>query len=181
MVPGPLLSWPSDDSIQLVVTDGARYAQAMRATVDALASRFEQGLYVTANRPHHVLHQQMAGIQGRLRFQYIDMVTGMTGLAPPAVDGVVFVESPSFMEKMVMRSDQMLRRMPGRRVLVLDSLSTLAVYNGASLVAEMAHNLVTRLRMQRAAAALVLVERQTSEELVDTLRHLCDGVRRMDG
>ena len=61
-----------------------------------------------------------------------------------------------------------------RSFVVVDSLSSLAVYNGVPAVAEWAHALVNRLRRSGTPAALMVVERQAGEDLLDQLRLLCD-------
>lgn len=178
---GQAFAWPSDEAILLIVTDGAGYNRALRDTAGALARHYDAGVFLTANRPHHAL-RDLLGQEGidASKFTFIDCVSSMTGIAPPAEPGVLHIESPTMMEKMAMRADQVLRRSAGRRRFVLlDSLSTLSVYNGANTVAEMAHNLITRLRMQSVGAALILVEKQAGEELLDTVKPLCDNVVRL--
>ena len=178
---GRVVTWPADDAILLVVTDGANYNHAVRQVAQAMAHRFQQGVYVTANRPHHVLRETLRSADIDLsRFFFIDCVTSLTGIMPAAEPSVMHVESPTMLEKMAMRAEQVLRRNPGKpRFLILDSLSTLSVYNGSQTVAELAHGLITKLRIQKIAAALILVEKQAGEELLDNVKPLCDDVLRV--
>ena len=166
------------DGIVLLHTDGARYSRASLDIVAELAASGREGLVITANRPYHVLRAALAeaGVAGRVR--YLDCVSGLTGLAPPPDPDATFVESPTLLEKILLRTEQLLRRMPAPRFLVLDSLSTLAVYNGTPAVVELAHTLVNRLRHLETLAILVLVEKQAGEELSDAVTPLCDTVLR---
>jgi hypothetical protein len=172
------LAWPGADTIGLVVTDGPSYNEAVRLVTRSLVDRFGHGVYWTANRPHHLLadHLSRGGVDpGSL--QYVDCVSAMTGVMPPPVPGVQFIESPTMMEKALLRTDQLVRRLPaGKRFLVLDSLSTLSVYNGAPAVSELSHTLITKMRMNHVPTALILVERQADGELMDQVRPLCDDV-----
>ncbi|MEA3189421.1 MAG: hypothetical protein QOD77_3 [Thermoplasmata archaeon] len=175
-----LQEWP-DDGILLVVTSSTDYRQAVHRIVRLLTQRFPKGVYLTANRPHHFLRDAFAedGVP-RDALQYVDCVSGLTGIMPPPEPGVLYIESPTMLEKTAMRTEQLLRRQPqGERFLVVDSLSTLTVYNGVAAVAELTHNLVNRLRMQQIPAALVLVEKQAGDSLLDAVRPLCDGVVRL--
>lgn len=175
------LTWPGAESVCLVVTEGAAYNDAVRHVTRALVERFGNGVYWTANRPHHLLRESLErGGVAMEKVQFVDCVSAMTGIMPAPVPGVQFIESPTLMEKALMRSDQMLRRLPqGQRFLMVDSLSTLSVYNGSSAVGELAHTLITKMRMQHAPAAIILVERQADGELLDQVRPLCDDVLRI--
>jgi hypothetical protein len=177
----PRIAWPTDEAILLVVTDGANYTNAIRQVALTLAHRFHQGIYVTANRPSHVLRDSLerSGIPpGRLLF--IDCVSSLTGLQPADHATVVHVESPTMMDEMARRAEQALKRQaPHARFLILDSLSTLSVYNGSDSVRGLAQRLVSRLRALKVPGALILVERQAGEELLDVVRPLCDAVVRI--
>ncbi len=178
----PIAEWPADDAIVLVVTDGSGYNAAVRRVAYTLASRLDGGVFLTANRPTETLRPafEEAGISLR-GIHFLDCVSSLTGIAPVASPQTVFIESPTLLEKMFMRADQVLRRQPGpRRFFIVDSLSSLAVYNGAQPVMEMMHALVGRLRLQRIGAAFLLVERQSDGALRDALSPLCDAVVRLD-
>lgn len=172
----PKVAWPDDGAIMLVVTDAVRYNASLESLCRVLLGRFQEGVVVTANRPYASLRSTLnaAGLDAS-RLRFVDCVTSLTGLAPPADPQAQFVESPTLLEKVVLRTEQMLKRLGHSKFLVVDSLSTLAVYNGNEAVAELTHNLVTRLRIQRTAAAFVVMTQPGSTALVDAVRPLCDG------
>lgn len=176
LVTEPAFIWPEDDAVILFVTEGVRYNAALQELCRTLLGRFQDGVIVTANRPYQSLREGFAtaGLDvSRLRF--VDCVTSLTGLVPPPDPHALHIESPTLLEKLSMRTEQLLRRQSHSRFLLVDSLSTLAVYNGADAVAEFTHNLVTRLRMQRIPAALLLVRQPGGQGLLDTVEPLCDG------
>lgn len=158
--------------ILLLATDGARYRDALRAHLHHIAGAFDHGLVVSANRPHGSLSEQ-AG-PGASRFRFVDCVSALTGMAPPSDRRVQYVESPTLLEKISLRAEIMVQRMPGTRAVLVDSLSTLAVYNDVRTVAEWAHHLINRMRMLEAAVVLVFVERQAPRDLRDLVEPLCD-------
>lgn len=171
----PLVGWPGDEEIVLVVTDGVDYNEAMREVTATIDPVFQHGLFVCANRPHRAVRDNAPKGVDMGRFQYLDCVSAMTGIAPAPEPGVHFVESPTMLEKIGLRAEQMLKRSgDGPHILILDSLSTLSVYSDVQAVAEMVHTLVTRLRRLHAGAALILVERQAPAGLLDAIAPLCD-------
>lgn len=170
-----LVGWPGEEEIVLVLTDGVDYNKAVREVTATVDPVFDAALFVCANRPHGAVRDNAPRGVDMERFQYLDCVSALTGVLPPAQPGVHFVESPTMLEKIGLRAEQMLRRSgEGKRILILDSLSTLSVYSDVQAVAEMVHNLVTRLRRLHAGAALILVERQAPDGLQDAIVPLCD-------
>lgn len=170
----PLVGWPGDEEIVLVLTDGADYNAAMREVTTTIDPVFDQALFVCANRPHGSVRDNAPKGVDMDRFQYLDCVSALTGMVPPSEPGVHFVESPTMLEKIGLRAEQMLKRSDGKCILILDSLSTLSVYSDVQAVTELVHNLVTRLRRLNAGAALILVERQAPSGLEDAIAPLCD-------
>ncbi len=175
----PEPSWPGKSDIVLVLTQAEHYAEALNSSIRALLTQFETGVVITANRPVSVLRQVLtdAGIDTK-RVQFVDCISALTGVTPPNEPGVVYIDSPTLMEKTGLRAEQLLRRLPtDQRFLFVDSLSTLAVYNGTSAVSEMAHNLTTRMRLLGVGAGLLLVQGNNSVELQQSVEAQCDKVR----
>ncbi|MGB1587011.1 MAG: DUF7504 family protein [Thermoplasmatota archaeon] len=166
------MNWQPGE-ILLVVTDGGRYnevVQELAQTVDAHPGR---GVLIAANRPHAALASALSQ-----SLDYVDCISGLTGFMPPNQPGVIYIESPTMLEKAALRAEQMLRRMEDPAGLIVDSLSTLAMYNDADTVAELAHNLITRLRTRNIGAALIVVD-GTGGGLIDALAPYCDRQTRV--
>ncbi len=169
--------WPTKREVHLIRTDSEGYNKMLHDTIDALRSIAPRGVIVAANRPVRILKKALddEGISYEGAY-FIDCVTAMTGIMPPKDDDTMYIESPSMLEKIGLRAEQVLRHQGGDRFLLVDSLSTLAVYNGADAVVELAHTLLTRMRIHGVATGMLLVDNQADATLVDTMRALCDGV-----
>jgi hypothetical protein len=173
------LAWPRlDMACLLLAPDGRLHAAATQATAE-LVELCGGGLYLAANHPHAVVRSTLerAGTPtGELTV--LDCITGIGGYPTAHAPGLQFVESPMMLEKLLLRADHLVRRMPpGRRFLVVDSLATLAAYNGADAVTEFAHGLVVRMRALAAPLALVAQDRDGGVGAM--VRPFCDLVRRV--
>jgi hypothetical protein len=171
---GPALQLPG---VTLVVTDGAAYKDTVQQLLRRLHAQAPSGVFITANRPYEALRTlvDQDGLEG---IRFLDCVSALTGVPPASRPDAQFIESPTLLEKTALRAEVMLQRLEGPRFLVVDSLSTLAVYNDPRAVAEWVHHLVNRMRLQNVPVALILVERQAPPALLDLVSPLCDQVTR---
>lgn len=171
--------WPEENDVVLVLSPPQRYSDVLPEVLGLLVERFGNGVVVTSNRPVRVLRNALASAgvdHGGLLF--VDCISGLTGIVPPNEADTVYIDSPTLLEKTMLRAEQLLRRLPeGRRFLFIDNLSTLAVYNGPDAVSEMVHNLTTRLRLLRVGAGLLLVQNGGSVGLEQAVRAHCDQER----
>lgn len=176
----PGLGWKTGKEILLLITDGDHYNETLLHAAGDVTSRFDQTVFLSANRPVSLLRPVLEDAKVPLDgIQFVDCISAMTGIMPPREDGVLFIESPTMLEKTALRAQQFLKRAKGTCCLVVDSLSTLAVYNGEGAVGELVHNLVTALRMQGTPAVLIVVETQAEEGLIETAASHCDRVVRL--
>lgn len=163
-------AWQQDGEQVLLQVDGGSYASVLTEVTATTANHFGQGVFLSANRPHDALRPVIGP-----KFHIVDCITGMTGILPGNLPDVMFIESPTLLEKAALRAEQILRRMPGRSALIVDSLSTLAMYNDPDAVVELAHNMITRLRLRGTAAAWMMVADQ-QPGIVDALAPYCDRI-----
>lgn len=164
-------AWERDDEIVLITTEGDGYNEALEQLGEATRERFDKSVFLSANRPHGSVRSIVGD-----GFHYVDCISGLTGFMPSNEPDVLFIESPTLLEKAAMRAEQLLRRMPPPSALIVDSLSTLAMYNDPGTVTELAHNLISRLRLQQRAAALLIVQGKEKHGLVDALSTYADRV-----
>ena len=177
----PRLSWPEEHlaGTLLAVVDAERHRHSLVALTRAMTERLGTGLVVAASRPAPVLRDWFtaAGIQEH-ELRFLDCVAMAGGLPLPADGRVLHLPSPGMLEMLGLRAGQWLERLHGRRFLVLDSLSALALHNGVGPTQEFAADLAARLRHLRVPAALLVVDRQ-APTLLEQVQPHADGVLRL--
>lgn len=153
--------------IRVVVAAPESHVQGMAAHVRSLQAGGARILYLTTDRPYAVLVESFgqAGVDADAVF-FVDAITCMDGTLPqerPA--NVIFLQSPTMLEMMAMRVEQMLGHVGPTAHVVVDSLSTLALYNGVPPVQEFSHYLANRLRTNGRPGDLVVRDNPAGREL----------------
>lgn len=161
--------------IRLLSSSGDTHAPSLAAHV----RRLQQAgpvLFVTADRPlgSWTAPWTTAAVDPAKVF-VIDAVSAMGGQQPtPRPANATFLPSPVMLEMLLLRIEQLIVRHAPARV-VVDSLNTLAFYNGPSAVQAFAHYLANRLRGHGVGADLVLCEAPEAAGLRDRLAPFIDG------
>lgn len=162
--------------VRLVLSDGS--TRAVLLAIESLGAG--RGVVLAANRTANSMRVALHNEGMDLRpMQFLDCVSSLSGMSPPPEPGVLHVESPTMLEKIAMRCEQLLRAMPAPRYLVVDSLTALSVYNGSAAVAEFTHHVVNRMRALGVPTVFLAVERAGELEMRETVGALCDAVQRV--
>lgn len=163
--------------IRVIVPQAASHLPAVCGLVASLQAEGKRILLVTSDRPWRTLEVALvaAGADPAM-VHFLDCVSAMDGQAPrerPA--NATFMASPTMLEMMAMRIEQLAMRMGPAAHVVLDSLSTLALYNGIPPVQEFSHYLANRLRTQGVSGDLVVLDNQEGRTLQDGVGSFVDA------
>lgn len=166
-------------TIRLVASGSDDHAGAIAAHIKAMQTHGPV-LFVTADRPFSSWESAFAAASvDRSRLCVLDVVSGMGGALPAErPDNVVFLPSPTLLEMMVLRIEQGCQRSKATHV-VVDSLNTLALYNGLAPVQAFAHYLINRARDAGVGLDLVVRDNQEGEALRARLAGFVDGNLRL--
>lgn len=170
------------DDVVLVTTDAGGYTRNLCRLVMDLRSRYGHGAVITANRPYSVLRRSLAEAGASLDgLEFVDCVSALTGRKPTDGPGVTFIGGPLLLELIMLRTQQLVRAMPeGQRFVLVDSVSTLRLYNGVEAVAEMTHALSTHMRLLGVPTVLLALEEADERPLHHALAAYCDRVMNCD-
>jgi hypothetical protein len=157
----------------LVPPDGS--PAALAAHVRKLQDEGRTVLYLAADRPHRqvvpLLEQAGADVAA---MQFLDVVTCMDGRVPAErPPNAVFLPSPTMLEMMAMRVEQVASRLK-QPVVLVDSLNTLVLYNGAPAVQEFTHYLANRLRLRGVGGDFVIRDTKEGRPLHDQVATFTD-------
>ncbi|HTM68513.1 MAG TPA: hypothetical protein VL426_04385 [Candidatus Binatia bacterium] len=149
--------------------------EVSRANVDAVLAFQEQGyegVYVSLSKDYLSVSTalEQAGIElGRLRF--VDAVSRMYGIAPVESPEVVYVDGPLSVDALIAAVASSLAGLVGeKRFVLLDSLTTLLLYNSPEATLAFNRTLKELLKKERAAGVIVVAYRDTRNK--DLLRAL---------
>jgi archaellum biogenesis ATPase FlaH len=147
----------------------------------------DKGIYISSNRPTKNLIEQLnvKGFDLRTpleteRICIIDLVSKSFGANE--INGSINIASPCELSATHMAFEKAVERLDGNvgvPWLLLDSLSTLLVYNSSGALLHFLHFLIGRLRVLGFGAAILAVEGSIRENVFLTIRQFCDEYVRL--
>lgn len=140
-----------------------------------LVDRKENGIYISLSSPFEQISKIMKnnGIPTD-NIVFIDCISHMAGKSTSKEGNTVFVENPSSLEEIGMYADKVLVRMPPPKFVLLDSVSSLLIYNNDKSVKEFIHFMINKMRLDNMGGVILATEKKEADELVRTLTPMCD-------
>ena len=159
-----------------IVTDIENYVPVLKGVVGFSAENSLKCIYVTCTIPARVVLEQLSGTNiNPENVYFIDCISHMVGSSSEERAQVLFVESPTMLEGIMLKVDTWLKKLKDAKKLVfLDSVSTLAMHNDGSLLSEFLHLFITNLRGRGIRTVVLSVAGQVPDEVETVLRLVCD-------
>ncbi len=164
-----------DKPIALTLIDPMRYQEAILGVVKYFATKSTRGVYVTLNKPFSVLTKsfEKAGIASDSLF-FVDGITNV-----PSVEEAqdhACLGSGIDLSNLCIGISRAVGKLKEPRFLLLDSLSTLLIYNDSKAVSKFAHLLTEKMRRWNTSGSLFTVEMNAEKDVVSQLAPFCDKV-----
>ncbi|MEK6975225.1 MAG: hypothetical protein AABY18_02670 [Candidatus Thermoplasmatota archaeon] len=133
-------------------------------------------VFVSADRPYHSLTQALREHGVAVDdIHFVDAVSSLSGSAPAhRPSNATFLPSPTMLEMLAMRVEQAVLRFGPGAHMILDSLDTLSLYNGANPVQEFSHYLANRLRLHGINGDFVVRDGPNGRQLHDNILAFSD-------
>ena len=166
----------SNRSAVSLIIDINNYFTAMKEVVKHTEDEGIACVYITSTIPSTVIKEQLAseGLSAE-HVLFIDCISYMVGSTPTISDKVIYIESPTMLESIMLKVDMWLKKLKeGRKAVLLDSVSALAMHNDRNLLSEFLHYFVNHIRGKNIQTIILSIAEQTPEELETVLRLVCD-------
>lgn len=165
--------------VGVIVPAAGGHLRSLALLTVALQREGKRVVFVSADRPYQSLTRLLAehGVSVD-RLHVVDAVSSLNGAAPmtrPA--NATFLPSPTMLEMLAMRVEQAALRQGEGAHVILDSLDTLCLYNGAHPVQEFAHYLANRLRAQGISGDLVARDGPVGKQMQGLVASFTDGIQ----
>jgi KaiC/GvpD/RAD55 family RecA-like ATPase len=163
--------------IRVVIPHPDSHVKALAGLVASLQKQGRRVLLVTADRPLRTLQAAFAAESIDVeQVHFLDCVSAMDGQAPAErPPNATFMASPTMLEMMAMRIEQLAQRLGADAYVVVDSLSTLAIYNGIPPVQEFSHYLANRLRTRSVPGDFIIMDNQDGRALQEKVAGFVDA------
>jgi hypothetical protein len=167
----------SNNAAVSIVTDMAGYFPSIKGVINHANESSLSCIYLTSTIPSTVIMAQL-GAEGIStdNLNFIDCISFMVGSASEKEsEKTIYIESPSMLENIMLKIDIWLKRLKDKdKMLLLDSVNTLAMHNDDRLLSEFLHYVINNLRSRSVKTVILSVEGQTPEDIETILRLVCD-------
>jgi KaiC/GvpD/RAD55 family RecA-like ATPase len=174
-IAGRLRDLPDTSAVALIIKIDD-YLDAMRATLDTfIVEKDLSAIYITSTIPSKSIKNVLNILEVDMnRIHFVDCISHiMMGTAVRA-EHVHFVESPTMLENIMLKVEFLMRSIEGKKLVLLDSINSLAIHNNTKILLEFLHIMVNNLRAKEAYTLILSVEEQSSEEINNMLGLVCD-------
>ena len=168
----------SNTSAVSLITDINNYFTAMKEVVRYTSEVGRACVYITSTIPSSVIVEQLSSEDlSTEHVHFVDCISYMVGKAPEDSDRVLYIETPTMLETIMLRIQTVVKRLEDEPKLVfLDSVNTLALHNDDKIVQEFIHYLINSLRVREVPSVVLSIVDQTPEDLEIILKLVCDEV-----
>ena len=174
-IAGRLSELPESSAVAMVIKIDD-YLDTMHAVLDAfIVEKDLSAIYITSTIPSQSITNVLNILEIDLnRVYFVDCISHiMMGTAVQS-ERIYFVESPTMLENIMLKVEFLTRSIGGKKLVLLDSINSLAIHNNTKILSEFLHILVNNLRAKEAYTLILSVEEQTSEEIGNMLGLVCD-------
>jgi KaiC/GvpD/RAD55 family RecA-like ATPase len=158
----------------------ASYFDVLRGLVDNFAQGNKlQCIYITSSVPAATIQGTLEALEiDSSNISFIDTISQMImGKLERGSDRVIYVESPTVLENVVLKVDYLSRKLgEGPKLVVVDSINSLAIHNDLKMLSEFLHILISGLSTKEAYPVILSIQEQLRPEVREMLNLVCDQV-----
>lgn len=160
-----------------VVLPSSNYSDLIQAFFEYIRSRPEDAwVYVTITKPYENILKQFGELAESKNIRFVDCISRAAGITKTEPN-CVYVESPSMLEKLGLEIINIFKTVDEKtnKYLILDSLSTLIIYNDQEIVTEFFYHLANRTRSRNIHIISLAIEEEGMEKF-NKLLYLNDKI-----
>ncbi len=182
LVSEELLEVPPSSAISLQMSVD-HYLDVLRGVLDLFASKKEADvIYVTSTISFEAIKRVMEALDiDTSRVYFVDCISHiMMGASSGQMDDhTTLVESPTMLENVMLKVEYLIRLSETKeKIVVIDSINSLAIHNNNWILSEFLHILVSGLRVRDVYTIILSVEEHSTPEINNMVNLVCDqGIR----
>ena len=163
---------PENPAVNLII-DQHIYNQANLVLLRLLIEKLQQGLYISLNKPYEALHQELRQSNLDPNLVYcIDAVSKETGKFSNS-EKCFCLEDPSSLTELSVLTASLLNDKK-IKFIILDSLSTLLLYNNINEAEKFLHDLINKARKSGASVIVSTPKEKSKDDLFAEITQFCD-------
>ncbi len=168
-------SLPEDFAVA-VIENASSYAKLNIEIVKYVVSKKKKLVYLTVNKNVsdlvELLKEEEIPLEGII---FIDAITGMSGGKELKGENYHYIDSPKNLTAAIIELDEIMETLSNEEnYFILDSITTLLIYNQESTVEKLVHSLSSKMRQWKAHGIFILME-STKEQVENTITQFSDS------
>lgn len=166
-----------DYSILTLYIDPNQYFPALAKIMSNLVNeRGMTGIYITTTRPAKAIQNRLSMKKIDMdKIYFVDCISYSVGANLKVGDEVLYVESPTQLESVMLKTYWLLKKIDSEHKFVfLDSLNTLGIYNDERMLSEFFHLFINKLRTKEIFGVILSVGEDPPKDTVKMLELVCD-------
>jgi KaiC/GvpD/RAD55 family RecA-like ATPase len=155
------------------------YFDAIRGLVDNFSNQREFNcIYITSSIPAATLQGALKTLEvSTERVHFIDCLSHMLMGNISKNDHIIFVESPTMLENIILKVEYLMRTNNGApNVVILDSIDSLAIHNDSKILSEFLQILLGGLKAREVFPVVLSMKEQSRPDIKEMLHLVCDTV-----
>ena len=160
---------------------GAQYADNYLAALAAILRDYATevqaySIYVTITNPSILVNSLLSSLDiPSDRVFFVDAISHIMMSSQNKIPNASYVESPTMLENIMLRVEYFLRKSNApRKIVIIDSVNSLAIHNDPAILSEFFHIMVNNLKSRGVTTVILAVAEETSPELENILSLVCD-------
>lgn len=135
-------------------------------------------IFVTTNKPYdHLINVlKERGMKSNKIF-FIDCISKHVGIKKEP-ENCIFVESPQNLTAITIAITSSIKHLLGKKILLLDSLSALLIYNSAETIGEFSNFIINKLRSYGVDMVILALESDINKDIIKQIESFADEVKR---
>jgi len=177
-----LMETPPSSAVSLQMSVD-NYLEVIRGVIDLFANKKGmETIYVTATISSDQIKRVLEALDiDTSKIYFVDCISHiMMGASTAQLDDhTTVVESPTMLENLMLKVEYLIRRSQTKdKLVVIDSINSLAIHNNNWILSEFLHILVSGLRSREAYTIILSVEEHSTPDLNNMVSLVCDhGIR----
>jgi KaiC/GvpD/RAD55 family RecA-like ATPase len=158
------------------------YLDAIRAIIDIYASKRDVDIiYVTSTISSQAILDILKALEiDHTKVHFVDCISHTMMGSAVRESPALFVESPTMLENLMLKTEYLLRKSAAsEKIVLLDSVNSLAIHNSNYVLSEFMHIFVSSLRSKEVTTLILSVIEHTTQELSNIVNLVCDSVIRV--
>lgn len=162
-----------DSPVVLLSTSPVTYQLSVLDTVRYFSDRFGNGLYITLNKPTATLQKNLE--KSGVSLSKLFFLDSITSTAAEETESTCYLGKMRELSELCLAISRLVSEKKGIKFVLLDSVSTLLIYNDAKSVTRFCHLVTEKLRRWGLSGAFVSVEMGEGADMVAELAQFCDA------